>query len=57
LEHDPSLESLRGESEFLSIEEAFDVGEDTGSPIIEDVYAVPFRFAHLEKLTAKVGKG
>ncbi len=38
-----------------SIEETFDVGEDTGSPIIEDVYAVPFRFEHLDKLTVKVG--
>ena len=40
----------------FSIEETFDVGEDTGSPIIEDVYAVPFRFEHLEKLTVKVGE-
>ncbi len=40
-----------------SIEETFDVGEDTGSPIIEDVYAVPFWFEHLEKLTAEAGKG
>ena len=38
----------------FSIEETFDVGEDTGSPIIEDVYAVPFRFEHLEKLTLKL---
>lgn len=39
-----------------SIEETFDVGEDTGSPIIEDVYAVPFRCEALQKLTVKVGK-
>ena len=38
-----------------SIEETFDVGEDTGSPIIEDVYAVPFRSQVLQKLTVKVG--
>ena len=37
-----------------SIEETFDVGEDTGSPIIEDVYAVPFRNSALQKLTVKV---
>ncbi|MFW2405299.1 MAG: arylsulfatase, partial [Gammaproteobacteria bacterium] len=40
----------------FSIEETFDVGEDTGSPIIEDVYAVPFRSAGLKKLTVKVDK-
>ena len=38
-----------------SIEETFDVGEDTGSPIIEDVYAVPFRNEALQKLTVRVG--
>jgi hypothetical protein len=38
----------------FSIEETFDVGEDTGSPIIEDVYAVPFRNEGLQKLTVKV---
>ena len=38
----------------FSIEETFDVGEDTGSPIIEDTYAVPFRSAGLKKLTVKV---
>jgi arylsulfatase len=37
-----------------SIEETFDVGEDTGSPIIEDVYAVPFRSQALQKLTVLV---
>jgi hypothetical protein len=37
----------------FSIEETFDVGEDTGSPIIEDVYAVPFRCEALQKLTVK----
>ena len=37
----------------FSIEETFDVGEDTGSPIIEDVYAVPFRNEALQKLTVK----
>jgi hypothetical protein len=31
------------------------VGEDTGSPIIEDVYAVPFRSEAPQKLTVKVG--
>lgn len=36
-----------------SIEETFDVGEDTGSPIIEDVYAVPFRCEALQKLTVR----
>lgn len=40
----------------FSIEETFDVGEDTGSPIIEDVYAVPFRSKSLQKLTVKVIK-
>ena len=30
----------------FSIEETFDVGEDTGSPIIEDVYAVPSSARH-----------
>ena len=40
----------------FSIEETFDVGEDTGSPIIEDVYAVPFRCEALEKLTVKIDK-
>ncbi|MCL7975690.1 MAG: arylsulfatase, partial [marine benthic group bacterium] len=39
----------------FSIEETFDVGEDTGSPIIEDTYAVPFRSEHLEKVTVRVG--
>lgn len=39
-----------------SIEETFDVGEDTGSPIIEDVYAVPFRCESLQKLTVKIKK-
>jgi len=39
-----------------SIEETFDVGEDTGSPIIEDVYSVPFRNEALQKLTVRVGK-
>jgi len=38
----------------FSIEETFDVGEDTGSPIIEDVYAVPFRCKALQKLTVKI---
>ena len=37
-----------------SIEETFDVGEDTGSPIIEDMYAVPFRCKALQKLTVKI---
>ena len=40
----------------FSIEETFDVGEDTGSPIIEDVYAVPFRCESLQKLTVKIDK-
>ena len=39
-----------------SIEETFDVGQDTGSPIIEDTYAVPFKNTALEKLTVKVGE-
>jgi arylsulfatase len=39
-----------------SIEETFDVGQDTGSPIIEDVYAVPFRNEALQKLTVKIDK-
>jgi arylsulfatase len=39
-----------------SIEETFDVGQDTGSPIIEDTYAVPFENKSLEKLTVKVGQ-
>jgi hypothetical protein len=39
-----------------SIEETFDVGEDTGSPIIEDVYALPFRHEHLERLTVRIPK-
>jgi len=39
-----------------SIEETFDVGEDTGSPIIEDVYAVPFRCEALQKLTVRIEK-
>jgi arylsulfatase len=39
-----------------SIEETYDVGEDTGSPIIEDVYAVPLRCEALQKLTVKVGE-
>ena len=39
----------------FSIEETFDVSEDTGSPIIEDMYAVPFRNEALQKLTVKVG--
>ena len=38
-----------------SIEETFDVGEDTGSPIIEDTYAVPFRNTALQKLTVRIG--
>jgi hypothetical protein len=37
----------------FSIEETFDVGEDTGSPVIEDVYAVAFRCEALQKLTVK----
>ena len=41
----------------FSIEETFDVGEDTGSPIIEDTYAVPFRSSGLKKLTVKVDHG
>jgi len=40
----------------FSIEETFDVGEDTGSPIIEDVYAVPFRCDALRKLTVRLGE-
>jgi len=40
----------------FSIEETFDVGEDTGSPIIEDTYAVPFRSQGLEKLTVKIDR-
>jgi arylsulfatase len=40
----------------FSIEETFDVGEDTGSPVIEDVYAVPFRNEALQKLTVKIEK-
>ncbi|MBT8442875.1 MAG: arylsulfatase, partial [Gammaproteobacteria bacterium] len=40
----------------FSIEETFDVGEDTGSPIIEDTYAVPFRSSGLKKLTVKIDK-
>jgi hypothetical protein len=32
------------------------VGEDTGSPIIEDTYAVPFRSQGLEKLTVKIDR-
>ncbi|MEJ2580811.1 MAG: hypothetical protein P8127_04085 [Acidobacteriota bacterium] len=40
----------------FSIEETFDVGEDTGSPVIENVYAVPFRNEALQKLTVKVGE-
>jgi arylsulfatase len=39
----------------FSIEETFDVGEDTGSPVIEGVYAVPFRCEALQKLTVKRG--
>ena len=39
----------------FSIEETFDVGEDTGSPIIENGYAVPFRSEGLQKLTVRVG--
>jgi len=39
-----------------SIEETFDVGEDTGSPIIEDTYAVPFKNTALEKLTVRIGE-
>jgi arylsulfatase len=38
----------------FSIEETFDVGEDTGSPVIEDVYTVPFRCEALQKLTVKI---
>ena len=41
----------------FSIEETFDVGEDTGSPIMEDAYAVPFRSTGLRKLTVKVDHG
>lgn len=40
----------------FSIEETFDVGEDTGSPVIEDVYAVPFRSTALQKLTVRLGQ-
>ncbi len=40
----------------FSIEETFDVGEDTGSPVIEDVYALPFRSEALQKLTVKIDK-
>ena len=40
----------------FSIEETFDVVEDTGSPIIEDVYAVPFRCEALQKLTVRLGE-
>ncbi|MDM9632169.1 arylsulfatase [Robiginitalea aurantiaca] len=36
-----------------SIEETFDVGQDTGSPIIEDTYAVPFKNESLQKLTVR----
>ena len=39
-----------------SIEETFDVGMDTGSPIIEDTYAVPFKNTALQKLTVRVGE-
>ena len=37
-----------------SIEETFDVGEDTGAPNIEDVYVVPFRCEALQKVTVKI---
>ncbi len=41
----------------FSIEETFDVGRDTGSPIIEDTYELPFRFSgHLEKLVVTLGE-
>lgn len=40
----------------FSIEETFDVGQDTGSPVIEDVYAVPFLSESLQKLTVKIQK-
>ena len=39
-----------------SIEETFEVGEDTGSPVIEKVYDVPFRNTALQKLTVKIDK-
>ena len=38
-----------------SIEETFDVGQDTGSPIIEDTYAVPFKNDALQKLIVSIG--
>jgi len=37
------------------IEETFDIGKDTGSPIIEDTYAVPFTNTALQKLTVRIG--
>jgi len=40
----------------IEVEETFDVGEDTGSLVIEDVYAVPFKCASLQKLTVLVGE-
>lgn len=40
----------------FSIEETYDVGEDTGSPIIEETYQVPFRNESLQKLTVKIDK-
>jgi len=33
------------------------VGEDTGSPIMEDTYAVPFRSNGLKRHTVKVDHG
>lgn len=39
----------------ISNHESFDVGEDTGTPVVED-YAVPFRFSgELQSLTITVG--
>ena len=38
------------------IEETFDVGEDTGSPVIEKAYGVSFRNTALQKLTVKIDK-
>ncbi len=35
------------------IEETFDVGEDTGSPVVEAVHTIPFRCEALKKLTVK----
>ena len=42
---------------IMTIDETFDIGEDTRTPVDDDDYQVPFRFTGtIEKLTVRLGR-